>query len=87
MTFELNGGYEAAEKMIENVKIFKHAANIGDAKSLILHPASTTHYQLTAEEKKQTGVSESMIRLSVGIEYIDDLVEDLTQAINNSSPE
>tara|TARA_Y100000589_G_scaffold236607_1_gene224049 strand:+ start:436 stop:1755 length:1320 start_codon:yes stop_codon:yes gene_type:complete len=87
LTFELNGGYKAAEKMIETVKIFKHAANIGDAKSLILHPASTTHYQLTAEEKKQTGVSESMIRLSVGIEHIDDLVEDLTQAINNSSPE
>ena len=84
ITFEPRGGYEAAEKIIENVNIFKHAANIGDSKSLILHPASTTHYQLTEREKHEAGVTESMIRLSIGIEYVNDLIEDLTDAIQST---
>jgi O-acetylhomoserine (thiol)-lyase len=87
LTFELEGGFHMAERTIENVKIFKHAANIGDAKSLILHPASTTHYQLTHEEKAKTGVTESMIRLSIGIEHKEDLIEDLSQAIQKASQE
>lgn len=84
ITFEPVGGYEAAEKIIENVKIFKHAANIGDAKSLILHPSSTTHYQLTDEEKSNAGVTKSLIRLSIGIEYFEDLIDDLSNAIKIS---
>lgn len=81
VTFEPKGGYEHAKSIIRNVKLFIHAANIGDAKSLILHPASTTHHQLTYEQKIEAGVSESMIRLSVGIEDHEDLINDLDQAI------
>ena len=77
LTFELKDGYEAACNLVESTKIFKHAANIGDSKSLILHPASTTHSQLTTSEQLKAGVTPSLIRLSVGIEGIDDLIEDL----------
>lgn len=82
ITFEPIGGYSASEKIIENVTIFIHAANIGDSKSLILHPASTTHYQLSNEEKCEAGVSESMIRLSIGIEDQNDLGDDLLRALS-----
>lgn len=79
--FGVKGGYEAGKKLIESVKIFSHLANIGDAKSLIIHPTSTTHQQLSVEEQKAAGVTEELLRLSVGIENVEDLIEDLEQAL------
>ena len=79
--FGIKGGQAAGAKLINNVKLFSHLANIGDAKSLIIHPASTTHSQLTPEEQIQTGVTPEFVRLSVGIEDIRDIVADLDQAL------
>ncbi|ANB59495.1 O-acetylhomoserine aminocarboxypropyltransferase/cysteine synthase family protein [Anoxybacteroides amylolyticum] len=81
VVFGIKGGREAGVALINNVKLWSHVANVGDAKSLIIHPASTTHQQLSAEDLKASGVTEDMIRLSVGIENVDDLIEDLEQAI------
>ncbi|AFS78182.1 O-acetylhomoserine (thiol)-lyase CysD [Gottschalkia acidurici 9a] len=81
--FGLKGGYEASKKLIESVEIFSHLANVGDAKSLIIHAASTTHQQLTEEEQIVAGVSPDLIRMSVGIENVDDLIEDLENALKN----
>ena len=77
LTFGLKGGFDAAKKVADNTKIFSLLANIGDSKSLIIHPASTTHQQLTKDEQKSTGVSDDLVRLSVGLENINDLKEDL----------
>ncbi len=79
---ELKGGKEAGLKMINNVKLWSHLANIGDAKSLIIHPASTTHQQLSEAEQRAGGVTPGFIRLSVGIEHIDDIIADLAQAMD-----
>jgi O-acetylhomoserine (thiol)-lyase len=81
VTFGIKGGYEAGKKLINSLKLFSLLANIGDAKSLVIHPASTTHAQLTVEEQKSTGVTPEMVRLSVGIEDVRDLFADLEQAI------
>jgi O-acetylhomoserine (thiol)-lyase len=83
--FGIKGGLEAGRKFIESVKLLSHLANIGDAKSLVIHPASTTHQQLTKEEQAATGVSEDYIRLSVGIEDADDIIEDIDQALKFSA--
>lgn len=80
-SFGVKGGFDAAVKLVEGVKIFKHLANLGDAKSLIIHPASTTHSQLTDEQKISAGCGPDTIRLSVGIENADDLIADLEQAL------
>ncbi len=77
----MKGGYDAGIRFFNEVKLFKRLVNLGDAKSLVSHPASTTHRQLTAEELALVGVTPDMIRLSIGIEHIDDLVEDLDQAL------
>ena len=82
--FGIKGGMEAGKKFIDNVKLFSHLANIGDAKSLVIHPASTTHQQLTPEERLETGVTDDFVRLSVGLEHIDDLLEDLDQALRKT---
>jgi O-acetylhomoserine (thiol)-lyase len=82
--FGIKGGKENGKRLIESVKLFSHLANIGDTKSLIIHPASTTHQQLTAEEQAATGVSEDYIRLSIGIEDPEDIIEDLDQALKTS---
>ncbi len=82
--FGIKGGLQAGKKLIDSVKLFSHLANIGDAKSLIIHPASTTHQQLSAEERQSTGVTDDFIRLSIGIEHIDDILADLDQAIKAS---
>ena len=82
--FGIKGGMEAGKKFIEHVKLFSHLANIGDAKSLVIHPASTTHSQLTSAERLETGVTEDFVRLSVGLEHIDDILEDLDQALRKS---
>jgi O-acetylhomoserine (thiol)-lyase len=80
--FELKGGKEAGRKFIDSLKLFYHVANIGDAKSLAIHPATTTHSQLSAEDQLASGVSEGYVRLSVGIEHIDDILADLHQALD-----
>ena len=83
LSFGLKGGYDAGVRFYDALKIFKRLVNIGDAKSLACHPASTTHRQLTQEEQKQAGVSPEMIRLSVGIEHIDDILADIAQALES----
>ncbi|HXX34483.1 MAG TPA: O-acetylhomoserine aminocarboxypropyltransferase/cysteine synthase family protein [Thermodesulfobacteriota bacterium] len=82
--FGIKGGLEAGKKFIESVKILSHLANIGDAKSLVIHPASTTHQQLTRKEQEETGVTEDFIRLSVGLEDIEDIKEDIDQALKKA---
>ena len=77
----LKGGRAAGEKMINSLKLFSHVANVGDAKSLAIHPASTTHSQLSDEEQIETGLPPELVRLSVGIEHIDDIIKDLNQAL------
>jgi len=84
VVFGIKGGREAGRATIDNVKLFSHVANVGDAKSLIIHPASTTHQQLSAEELKLTGVTEELIRLAVGLEAIEDITADLEQAIEKA---
>jgi len=79
VTFGLKGGFDAAKTVADHTKIFKLLANVGDTKSLIIHPSSTTHQQLTEEEQKSTGVSTDLIRLSVGIEAVEDLKQDLLE--------
>jgi O-acetylhomoserine (thiol)-lyase len=79
--FELAGGAEAGAKFINSLKMFYHVANIGDARSLAIHPATTTHSQLSPEEQAATGVTQGYVRLSIGIEHIDDIIADLDQAI------
>jgi O-acetylhomoserine (thiol)-lyase len=79
--FELAGGKDAGISFISRLKLFYHVANIGDARSLAIHPASTTHSQLSAEDQISTGVSEGYVRLSIGLEHIDDIIEDLQQAL------
>ena len=79
--FGIKGGAEAGKKFINSVKLFSHLANIGDSKSLVIHPATTTHQQLTAEEQKTTGVTDDYVRLSVGIEDFEDIKDDLDQAL------
>jgi len=79
--FGIKGGLEAGKQLIRHVELFSHLANVGDAKSLIIHPASTTHSQLSPEEQEETGVTPDFVRLSVGLETVDDLIDDLDQAL------
>src|SRR5271156_6926924 len=81
ITFGIKGGFEAGKKLINSLKLFSLLANIGDAKSLVIHPASTTHSQLTVEEQRDTGVTPELVRLSVGIEDLRDILADLNDAI------
>ncbi|BCL82934.1 O-acetylhomoserine aminocarboxypropyltransferase [Ktedonobacteria bacterium brp13] len=79
--FGIKGGLEAGKQFIRHIELFSHLANIGDAKSLVIHPASTTHAQLTPEEQVETGVTPDFIRLSIGLETVEDLIDDLDQAL------
>ncbi|MEI6846526.1 MAG: O-acetylhomoserine aminocarboxypropyltransferase/cysteine synthase family protein [Chlorobiaceae bacterium] len=81
VVFGVKGGYEAAVKIIDSIKLFSHLANVGDAKSLILHPASTSHSQLSEKQQRQGGLTPDLIRLSIGIEHPDDLIEALDEAL------
>ena len=81
LTFGIKGGIAEGQKFIEALKLFSHLANVGDAKSLVIHPASTTHQQLSAEQRQAAGISDDLVRLSVGIEEIDDILWDLDQAL------
>jgi O-acetylhomoserine (thiol)-lyase len=82
--FELKGGVDAGRRFIDALQLFYHVANIGDARSLAIHPASTTHQQLTEEEQLAAGVTPGYVRLSVGIEHPDDILADLTQALDQA---
>jgi O-acetylhomoserine (thiol)-lyase len=81
VVFGLRGGYDAAVKVIDSIKLFSHLANVGDAKSLILHPASTSHSQLTEQQQREGGLTPDLIRLSIGLEHPDDLIEALDEAL------
>ena len=80
-TFGVKGGFAAGETVVNAVEIFSHLANVGDTRSLIIHPASTTHRQLTPEQQDAAGAGADVIRLSIGIEAVDDLIADLDQAL------
>jgi O-acetylhomoserine/O-acetylserine sulfhydrylase len=82
LAFGIRGGVEAGQTFVDNVKLASHLANVGDAKTLVIHPASTTHQQLAAEEQLAAGVTDDLVRISVGIEHIDDIKADLSQALS-----
>ena len=82
LSFDLKGDRARAEKFINNLKLISHLANVGDAKTLIIHPASTTHSQLSASEQASAGVQPGMLRISLGIEHIDDIKADISQALS-----
>jgi O-acetylhomoserine (thiol)-lyase len=84
-TFGLRGGYEAGIRCVEGVEIFSHLANIGDTRSLIIHPASTTHRQLNEEQQVAAGAGPDVVRLSIGLESVDDLIADLDQALRRAA--
>jgi O-acetylhomoserine (thiol)-lyase len=81
VVFGVKGGRQAGEKLINSFELFSHLANVGDAKSLAIHPASTTHSQLSEEQQISAGVRPELVRLSIGIEHIDDIIADLDQAL------
>ena len=82
LNFEVKGGKDAAVKFIDNLELISHLANVGDAKTLIINPASTTHEQLSDEERLSAGITPGQVRLSVGIEHIDDIIADLEQSFS-----
>ena len=84
LSFELKGGIEAGKKFVESLKLFSHVANIGDVRSLVIHPASTTHSQLSPEEQLAAGVTPGLVRLSLGLENIEDIKTDLEDALKAS---
>jgi O-acetylhomoserine (thiol)-lyase len=82
LAFGLEGGYQPARRFIDSVRLASHLANVGDAKTLVIHPASTTHQQLSISERAASGVGEDLVRVSVGIEHIEDIKADFDQALN-----
>ena len=84
MTFGIKGGFEAGKKLYDALKLIKRLVNMGDAKSLACHPASTTHRQMSEDEQRKAGVRPEMIRLSIGIEHADDIIADLDQALDTT---
>jgi O-acetylhomoserine (thiol)-lyase len=84
LTFGIRGGEAAGRRFIDSVELASHLANVGDAKTLVIHPASTTHQQLSEAERRAAGVSEELIRVSVGIEHIDDIIEDFAGAFERA---
>jgi O-acetylhomoserine (thiol)-lyase len=85
ITFGVSGGYEAGLRFFDSVNLFKRVLNLGDAKSLVIHPASTTHRQLSESELRAVGIRPETIRLSIGLEHIDDLIADIDQALTTST--
>jgi O-acetylhomoserine (thiol)-lyase len=81
IAFGIKGGLAAGKKFIDSLQLISHLANVGDAKSLAIHPASTTHSQLSPEQLREGGIEEGMIRLSIGIEHVDDIIADIDQAL------
>ena len=84
VVFGIKGGKDAGQKFIDNLKMFRHVANVGDTRSLAIHPASTTHSGVPEEARKAAGVSEGLVRLSIGLEHPDDLIADLDQAFQTA---
>ena len=84
IAFGIKGGREAGRRFIEALRLASHLANVGDAKTLVIHPGSTTHSQMSAEELKAAGVGEDLVRLSIGLEAAVDIIEDLSQALRAS---
>ncbi|MFM6971786.1 MAG: PLP-dependent transferase, partial [Rhodoluna sp.] len=82
VSFEIKGGVQAGAKFVDALELFSHVANIGDVRSLVIHPASTTHSQLTPEQQLTSGVTPGLVRLSVGLESVDDLIADLDGAFS-----
>ena len=80
-SFDIKGGREAGRRFIESLRVFSHLANVGDAKSLVIHPATTTHYRMSDEDLKKAGIGPGTVRLSIGLEDVDDLVQDLERAL------
>ena len=85
VTFEVKGGYERAKAFIDQIKMISLSSNLGDARSIVTHPSSTTHSKLSETERLSVGITPGMIRLSVGLEHIDDIIGDLAQALENST--
>ena len=85
MVFGPKGGYDVAVRLIDSIELFSHLANVGDAKSLILHPASTSHSQLSPEQQIAGGLSPDLVRLSIGLEHPDDIIEALDEALGKAS--
>ena len=85
LMFSLKGGYEDAVRFIDSLKLASHLANVGDAKTLVIHPASTTHQQLSEVEQASAGVTPTMVRVSVGLEHIDDIKADFEQALTSGA--
>ena len=85
VVFGIKGGAEAGSKFIDELKLFSHLANVGDAKSLAIHPATTTHSQLTEEQQAAGGIKPELVRLSVGLEHKDDIIADIDQALAASA--
>src|SRR5262249_216559 len=80
-SFDIKGGRPAGKKFIESLRVFSHLANVGDAKSLVIHPATTTHYRMSDEDLKKSGITAGTVRLSIGLEDAQDLVDDLDRAL------
>ena len=87
MAFSIKGGVKAGAKLIDNLTLIGHMANLGDSRSLIIHPASTTHSQLTTEQRQTAGIDDGLIRLSVGIEDVEDIINDLTEGLKIATGE
>ena len=85
LSFTMKGGYEKAIQFIDGLELASHLANVGDAKTLVIHPASTTHQQLSEQEQRSAGVEPTMVRVSVGLEHIDDIREDFQQAFDKAA--
>ena len=84
LSFEIKGGRAAGRAFIENVAVFSHLANVGDAKSLVIHPASTTHHRMDADALRAAGIGEGLVRLSIGLEDADDLIADLDRSLSRA---
>jgi O-acetylhomoserine (thiol)-lyase len=84
VVFGIKGGLEAGRQFVDSLKLFSHLANVGDAKSLVIHPASTTHSQLSEEQQRDGGLTPDLVRLSIGLENIDDIKKDLDQAFGRT---
>jgi len=81
VAFEVKGGLEAGREFFDSIQLLSLSANLGDARSIVTHPASTTHSKLTTEERNAVGISDGMVRVSVGLEHIDDIIADIEQAL------
>jgi O-acetylhomoserine (thiol)-lyase len=81
VVFGIEGGRQGGERFIESLELFSHLANVGDAKSLAIHPASTTHSQLSEEQQREGGLTPDLVRLSIGLEHVDDIIHDIDQAL------